>query len=705
MKNLFKKNFTKDDGKALLSLMLLAAFINLTIECFNRASLFKGIAHLVTKPQIFFYNTLVILITLSIAFLTKRRVFTAALISIVWIGFGITNFIILSNRVTPFTATDFTLLGDGTTILTKYFNGFQIGLVIIAAVLLVIGLIYLWRRAPIHKNKIPYFKNIVVVGIITIVVTVFTQVALATNVLAANFGNIADAYKDYGFVYCFVNSLVNTGMSKPKDYSATAIEEITSKTLKSKKEDSEVKKPNIIMLQLESLFDPTTLKGVEFSKDPLPNLHKLASEFTSGYVAVPSIGAGTANTEFEAITGMNLDFFGPGEYPYKTILKETTAESAAYDLKELGYGTHAIHNNDGTFYGRNKVFANLGFDTFTSIEYMNPVEENPTGWAKDKILIKEILNTLKSTEEQDYIYTISVQGHGKYPNNPSGELQSDETSDEATNEAENEALEKAEKEKEAAAGTDAAPTKEELLKEYSSSPDYIKVDGFDEEKDYAFEYYVNQIHEMDQFVADLIKELSKMNEDVVLVLFGDHLPTFGIEQDDLAANTLYDTPYVIWDNMNLPKKDKNLEAYQLNAYVLEQLNIDNGTLTKLHQKERDNENYLDAFELLQYDMLYGKREIYGETNPFEPTDLQMGIYDEKLTDIVEEEDRILIKGEYFTEYSSVIINDDLIDTTYISPNEVSIEKQELKDGDIITVGQVDGNYVLSTTNEYIYESK
>ena len=87
---------------------------------------------------------------------------------------------------------------------------------------------------------------------------------------------------------------------------------------------------------------------------------------------------------------MNLDFFGPGEYPYKTILKETTAESAAYNLKELGYGTHAIHNNDGTFYGRNKVFANLGFDTFTSLEYMNPIEENPTGWAKDKILINNM---------------------------------------------------------------------------------------------------------------------------------------------------------------------------------------------------------------------------------------------------------------------------------------------------------------------------
>ena len=210
---------------------------------------------------------------------------------------------------------------------------------------------------------------------------------------------------------------------------------------------------------------------------------------------------------------------------------------------------------------------------------------------------------------------------------------------------------------------------------------------------------------MDKFVEELINELSKLNEDVVLVLFGDHLPTFGITQEDLAVNTLFDTPYVIWDNMNLPKNDRNLQTYELSAYVLEQLNITNGTLTKFHQKNRYSDEYLRAFELLQYDMLYGKRKVYGETNPFEPTDIQMGIYDEKLTDIIEEEDRILIKGDYFTKYSKVIINGNTVKTTYISPNELSIKKQELESGDVFTVGQLDGTYILSETNEYIYEKE
>ena len=60
---------------------------------------------------------------------------------------------------------------------------------------------------------------------------------------------------------------------------------------------------------------------------------------------MPSVGAGTANTEFEVMTGMNMRFFGPGEYPFKTYLKEKTAESAATALGALGYGTHGLHNN------------------------------------------------------------------------------------------------------------------------------------------------------------------------------------------------------------------------------------------------------------------------------------------------------------------------------------------------------------------------
>ena len=132
--------------------------------------------------------------------------------------------------------------------------------------------------------------------------------------------------------------------------------------------------PNIIMLQLESFFDPTLWRNNPVQGDPIPMFHFLERNFPSGYLSVPSVGAGTANTEFECISAMNLDFFGPGEYPYKTILQKTACESMAFDMKNLGYKAHAVHNNEATFYDRHKVFAQLGFDTFTPIEYMYDIE-------------------------------------------------------------------------------------------------------------------------------------------------------------------------------------------------------------------------------------------------------------------------------------------------------------------------------------------
>ena len=115
-------------------------------------------------------------------------------------------------------------------------------------------------------------------------------------------------------------------------------------------------------------------------------------EYSSGYLTVPAVGAGTANVEFEVMTGMSVKFFGPGEYPYKEILRTTTCESTPYDLKQLGYSSHAIHNHRGAFYGRNKVFSNMGFDTFTSLEYMNNVMKTPKNWAKDALLTEQIVD-------------------------------------------------------------------------------------------------------------------------------------------------------------------------------------------------------------------------------------------------------------------------------------------------------------------------
>ena len=155
-----------------------------------------------------------------------------------------------------------------------------------------------------------------------------TKLALEKRVLSNYFGNIAFAYEDYGYPYCLATTLFNTGISCPREYSEETIAKIEES--ENKLPETTENRPNIIFLQLESFFDPTLVNYLQFSEDPIPNFRRLMSEYSSGYYRVPSVGAGTANTEFESITGMNLRYFGPGEYPYKSILKEKTCESAPY---------------------------------------------------------------------------------------------------------------------------------------------------------------------------------------------------------------------------------------------------------------------------------------------------------------------------------------------------------------------------------------
>ncbi len=636
----------------------LALLLNLFIETLARQTITGGLSFLIHSPLVFLYNSLIIFATLAISILFRRRAFYLTMVSLVWLALGVTNGVILSNRMTPFTVYDFQSLKDGFSIVTNYFSKIQIILGCIGIVLLIAGIVFLWLKAPKKKEKVNYKVNSIAVLCVIVLTIATSGIAIKTGIVDTYFPNLAYAYRDNGVPYCFINTWMNTGISKPADYSESSIkgiftEEELETTVGKTTGIEPTKKPNIIFVQLESLMDPLTLNDVEFSEDPIPNLRKLYASTSSGKLTVPSIGAGTANTEFESMTGMSLKFFGPGEYPYKNIMLESTCESIPYNLKEIGYSTHAIHNHRGVFYGRNVVFPNLGFDTFTSVEYMNNVGTTPKNWEKDNVLTNQILDALDSTDGPDYVYTISVQGHGKYP---------------TTQVIENPKIK-----------VTKAPT-EELKNQY--------------------EYYVNQIHEMDEFVGDFIETIKNYDEDTVVVMYGDHLPAIdNISEETLTSGrSMYQTDYFIWSNFDMEEKNEDLCSYQIGAEVLDRLGICNGTLVTFHQNHRNDGNYLDELHELQYDMLYGKKYIYDGKNPWKPTDMKMGVKEIKIEGIVKIGDKYYIKGQNFTESSKVNLDGEILDTTYLGPTILCLnEKVDPDDVTRMKVSQVDDNEILGTT--------
>lgn len=646
---------------SLLCHFVLACILNFLIEVISRHSLFAAWNYLIGSPKVFLFNTYLIFATFSIVYLFKRRVFTRILLSVFWLILGISNGYMLMKRVTPFNAQDLKVASDAVSLINNYFNPFELTLLAIGIVAVVVWVISMWRRGGQYTGKI--YRIPALIGVVVWIggYVVLTNVAIDQRVVSNYFGNIAFAYEDYGFPYCFTASVFNTGINEPADYTKETMDEIAdngdyNKSVTGKATDE---LPNIMFVQLESYFDPTEVEWLTFSSDPIPNLRNLYANYSRGYFKAPSVGAGTANTEFEVLTGMSMRFFGPGEYPYKTYVKENVCESAASALGKLGYGTEALHNNGGNFYSRAKVFNNMGFDHYTSKEFMNILQTTPKGWATDDVLIPNIMESMDTTEGRDFVFTVSVQGHGDYPTEPVLE-----------------------------------------------NPEIIVGGVEDEGKRNAWEYYVNEVHEMDKFVGSLIQKVQARNEPTVLVFYGDHLPTLGLEAKDLKSRYLYNTNYVIWDNIGLEKKDMNLAAYQIMAEVFDRLDIHAGTVFNYHQNRRKSKNYQADLELLQYDILYGKQYAYQKNGaPITEGHMEMGVKDVEVTDLISQLDGTYsIYGENFTKWSKVYVNDEKQDSKFLNNTRIELTDTKLENGDELEISQVgSSNTIFRTSQTYVYQ--
>jgi len=663
MKSLFLKSIKTNVAQ----IALLSLFLCIVIEACGRHSLLRVFAFLGENPGAFFYNTLLIFITLAITLFFKRKIFMYLVICSLWLALGITNGIILSFRMTPFTVSDLALLENGLSILPNYMSTFEIILTAAVIVVALAAFVVAFLFAPKYKGKLYFLPSLLLLGILCLSLFGLTKVGLNERWLSNYFSNLEYAYEDYGVPYCFVNTWLNRGIDAPEGYSEqmifglfprgipAGIEEANNQLPVITKEVSQGEDgPNILFVQLESFFDPTLIKGLEYSADPIPNFHSLQKKYTNGYLLVPAFGAGTANTEFEVLTGMRIKSFGPGEYPYKTIVKDRTCESVNYVLKKSDYTCHAIHNHRGQFYGRNEVYSKLGFDTFTSLEYMNNVKKTPKNWAKDDVLTGEILAAMASTEGKDFVFTVSVQGHGEYP--------------------------------------------EEKM--FDDADLHVKVTNELESEDYKnkVNYYLQQVYEMDAFVGALTAEIEKFPEKTLVVFYGDHLPVLDLSEEKMKNGSVYNTEYLMVSNYKMPQKDEDLTAFQLYSEVLNRVDIHNGILTWYHQSQREEKTYLKNLETLEYDMLYGENYVYGGIDPFIASRLHMGIREIVVEKIFNFAESTYVVGKNFTSYSKVAVDGKFVDTVFVNSKILripdAIKSSDPKEYSISQVGKY--NAVLST---------
>ncbi len=653
-----KQNFTRVAHYALLAL-----FTVVVSESLSRHSFLDTFRYLLERPAAFFYDVYLVFFTFSAALLFQRRNFVLSVMFGTWIGISVANSILLTFRSMPMTARDIWLLGSTRDIIEKYIP-LPAMIVLMLVISALCGLIlFLWLLVRKQKGSRWFgLAHFLLVSLVLAGLTVgFVQAQWLDS--TTEFANLPTAYDHNGFAYCFAASLVTGGVSEPDDYSPEGVEEIVEGA-KIELPDTVQEPPNLVFVQLESFFDVNYMQNLGYATNPIPNFQALKKSWPHGLLSVPCIGAGTANTEFEVLTGMNLSHFGVGEYPYTTLAESESVESLASVLQDLGYATHAIHNNNATFYDRHIVYEKLSFQTFTSVEYMDGVELNPLGWAKDTILTEEILKCLRSGEERDLVFTVSVQPHGKYP--------------------------------------------AELTEEMKC----IAVTGMEDEGRAAgFSYYLNELYESDYFVGELVRALEAFEEDTLVVFYGDHLPSFDIQEEELSLGDSQTTEYVIWANYPLDFAERNLQSYQLGAYALQRAGIFEGALFRLHQAYeyplREATSYQEELQILEYDMLRAEG-YFAQVGLPQPQPLRYDVEDVCLRAVVQQEEGYRICGSNFTPYSVVYVNDMPCNTVYCSDTELLLLEERLSDGDILCVGQVsavDELDVLSQSDSLIYEEQ
>ena len=654
-----KKSNRKPEWALILPIASLV--LMLILEGLNRHDLIGGFRYALESPFLFLFNALLVLDSLFICLFFRRRLFVFLTTCMLWLTCGIINCLMVSYRTLPFTVIDLTLLRDALGLFDVYFNLPQRILIVSAGVAAVIAVIVLFFLAL--KGRRMRLSHLMGGAAVLAALTASSlSLSMDASLISPSLNDLTSAYRQYGFPYCFLTTFVDVGVDAPEDYSDEAIEaveeQIDSAPMSA---PSYLVRPNVVFVQLESFFDPALVKALRMQDNPIPTFTRLRNDWPSGYLTMPAIGGGTANSEFEILTGMALQHFGAGEYPYNTVMMETSVESICYNLDGMNYTSHAIHNHSGSFYNRNLVYPNMGFDTFTSLEYMNDYAVNSLGWAEDSVLTGEILRAIDSTDGKDFVFCVSVQSHGHYPT----EQVSENT----------------------------------VIAEYPA-----------EESDYwSMDYYLQEIRKVDAFIADLTAALKASDEPTLLVLYGDHLPSLGLAEEDLLTGSIYKTEYIIWNNHSGLLQhiaDRDLNAYQLSAYVLDLLKVRNGSIARLHQAylqedEPDSAAYMDSLQLIEYDMLYGENNLHDGANPYLPSHMRMGIAPIGITQLHTSDGALILRGTGFTDHSEVFFADEQIPTIFVSPT-LLVATELPEDGAPVSVQQISpDDIVLSISNSMI----
>ncbi len=410
---------------------------------------------------------------------------------------------------------------------------------------LVLLFVFIFKLLNREVDKTQTFNNLYISVACLIILFVSTCI---TNFSSSEYFAVRDAHKLYGFAFSSILFSENLTLDTPDTYSTDAVDEIFSQYEDDELVSSDL--PNIIVIMNESFSDLSCLGKLKTNEDYMQYFNSLKEEATYGNLIVPVNGGGTCNSEFEFLTGCSTSYLPNGTYAYMQYIKDELKESLPWYFKSLGFNTYAVHPFWEFAWNRNKIYSELGFDDFISLEDMSNLDTNVfhddlylTHYASNDLELvrtlvsdrenyNQIIKLYENDQKPKFIFSITMQNHGGY--------------------------------------------------EYSEDDFQHTVIAEDLDDD-KLNQYLTLIKESNIALEEFINYFRNKDEKTIILFFGDHQPVMEDETiekimnsqdlDDLTIEEMqkrYTTPFLIWKNYDSSSKEVDLISINYLSLLLKE---------------------------------------------------------------------------------------------------------------------------------------
>lgn len=489
--------------------------------------------------------TILIAVYLTLIFVLNRFWVSTAIFGAVMTTYAVANHIKMVTRNEPVLPADLNFITGGNTgELTSFIPKSSQGLVSSAVTgvtwLVIICIIMQFidgRNGVIHcswRHPFASVKNFT--GTLTRIAAAACSVALCFS-FVWGFGNegywsteFAESMGDKPQIWNGLADSTNNGpvvnflrlahthvMDEPKNYSRKTMNAIAKKYANqaqqiNKTRDANMTDNTVIMILSESFSDPTRVPGVSFSEDPMPNIRQLKTQTTSGLMLSPGYGGGTANIEYQALTGLSMaNYSSTLSVAYQQLVPSLKWSPTINQVWNEAHGKDAsiaFHAFNRNMYFRDLNYKKFGFSKFYATDgkpQLFDLQKKGSAWyASDTSFYSDILNQISTTESNKFYQVVTMQNHMPY---------------------------------------------EDFYQDNRFRETDTSQNLSDAEKS-NIDTYTQGLNYTDQSTIDFLNSLNGINRPITVLFYGDHLPgiypTAYSDKNNILG--LHETDYFIWSN-------------------------------------------------------------------------------------------------------------------------------------------------------------